>query len=164
MSEEREYGSPTPIYEYLTPESSDGTEGWVIFADPDADGRSVADYRLCLVPSKHGDKFTIFRCTEESYIPDEAALVMPKEANTILYGDYRYNCMNCWMITSNATDQFPSTHLITFPEEMQNKRLPVTECPDKDLLNLLLTSAVEFDQIEQSTDRGMIGRIKSFFM
>jgi hypothetical protein len=81
-----------------------------------------------------------------------------------LYDNYQYNIMFCWMIPPDAIDQYPSTQLLTFPEEMQNKRLPVTECPDKELLNLLLASSVAFDQIEQSTDQGVISRIKSLFM
>lgn len=57
-----EYGEPTPIYQYLTPEkeTESGHEGWAIITDPEAGARPVQEYRLCLVPSKSGDRFAIF--------------------------------------------------------------------------------------------------------
>jgi hypothetical protein len=164
--ENKEYGNPTPIYQYLVPEkkTESGYEGWAIITDPEAGVRPVHEYRLCLIPSKGGDKFAIFYCSEQLVIPDGSALLLAEEMTVFAYGGYVYLPLLCRMVPPNSVDQYPSDALLTFPEEYQGKRLPVTECQDEELLNLLMNvSTLDPKGIEDSSTGGIIERVRSWF-
>lgn len=161
-----EYGEPTPIYQYLTPEkeTESGHEGWAIITDPEAGARPVQEYRLCLVPSKSGDRFAIFYCGEELVIREGSALLLAEEMNSFDYNGYVYLPLLCRMVPPDSVGQYPSESLLTFPEEYQGNRLPITECPDEELLNLLMNiSTLDMENMKKNSTSGILDRVRSWF-
>jgi hypothetical protein len=144
-------GEPTPIYEYLTPEQSlegeagPSQQGWLVAIDYDTIDRPLADHRLVLCPATGGARFTVFRCTDATSIPDGACLQRSLDTTVIVEDDYKYNVIKAALVDPESAGSVPPARLLTVPEEFQDSVIVESEATNRHLWNVLTTA----DQLDK---------------